>query len=206
MSVRFDSQYLAAHPCSPRVRWRCAARAPACDRNSGNGGSAQPGRAMQSIVAFAAAAPHSLRPAFVCVHTIALLSFVRASERVFDAQFTASDRAAAWTAAWLASGVVTVLSWALAITPLHRWTSAITQGRALLLKASGSASGLECRAVDPASLEFAGAVYLQCRRMDVGLIYRGCDDPIEVHHRNAGLQSGVSRQCSGLRDRLILAF
>ena len=69
LSVRFDSQYLAAHPVfaaralglAPHVlRLVIAILATAVLLSRG--------RAMQSIVAFAAAAPHSLRPAFVCVH------------------------------------------------------------------------------------------------------------------------------------------
>jgi exosortase E/protease (VPEID-CTERM system) len=210
LSVRFDSQYLAAHPVfaaralglAPHVlRLVIAILATAVLLSRG--------RAMQSIVAFAAAAPHSLRPAFVCVHTIALLSFVRASERVFDAQFTASDRAAAWTAAWLASGVVTVLSWALAITPLPRWTSAITQGRALLQKSVGIGVGVWSAGLLTQHLWSSLALYtFNVVEWMLGLIYPVVVTvPSKFIIGTPDFRVMVSRQCSGLEGiGLILAF
>jgi exosortase E/protease (VPEID-CTERM system) len=135
LSVRFDAQALVDNPL-----WiaRAIGSAPHAERLliSIVAATALLGlrSAAQAINQFSARVHQPIRMALFAGHVVALLVFVWLSVTVFGARFVNVDNGSTWALAWITSGALTLIAWALALAPSRAWIWAANQSRSLLVK------------------------------------------------------------------------
>jgi len=122
LSLRFDAQALVENPL-----WiaRAIGSAPHVERLliSIVATTALLGfrSAIQAIKEFSNRVNQPIGLLFLGGHVVGLLLFARLSETVFGPGFATVDNASVWVLAWIASLVLTLAAWALALAPARVW-------------------------------------------------------------------------------------
>jgi exosortase E/protease (VPEID-CTERM system) len=210
LSIRFDSQYLSAHPAwSARV----AGWAPEVVRLLVAIGATAVLlgrlRGLQRVAAFFAHARQPYRAALLSLHGAMLVPLVVLSQTVFDPQFAAQERADIWVLAWLGTGTLTVVFWTLAIAPWRRWMTALEQNRSLVATSAALGVGVWSAGMLTQHLWSSLARYtFNSVEWILMLMYPAVVTvPSKLIIGTTTFKVAISQQCSGLEGiGLILAF
>ena len=149
------------------------------------------------------------RWAYLIVHGVALLAFIRVTSAVLSGSFASFVHPGLWTLGWVLSGSATLVAWGLALFPARTWRLALAHGQPGIV--SGMAVGTVVWAVgflseqlwaSLARYTFAVVQWL------LGFLYTATvSDPAKLVVGTPTFKVFISPQCSGYEGiGLILAF
>jgi len=165
--------------------------------------------AVQAIKEFCARIHQPITMLFLAGHVIGFLLFVRVSATVFAPGFAEIDNSGVWALAWIASAVLALAAWALALAPACVWLWAAAKSRPLLLKTIPMGAGVWAAGFLTQHLwaSLGRYTFIAVEWM-LGLMYPVVvSNPSKLIVGTPAFKVAISQQCSGLEGiGLILAF